>query len=113
MAVQDDKSRVQSDSMRGKRGWLICDGKAGMMVQLRGVADAMGLDYELKIVNPTGLAKVLSPWGPTSGDGQMGQSGGLFPEPFPEIALATGRASIPYLRKLRRLTGPSCFTVTL
>lgn len=99
--------------MCGRRGWLICDGKTGMMVQLRGVADAMGLDYDMKIVNPKGLAKVLSPWGPTSADGQMGQDEGLFAKPFPEVVIATGRASIPYLRKLRRLAGPSCFTVVL
>ena len=113
MAEQENSSAVQSDALRGMRGWLICDGKAGMMVQLRGVADALGLDYEMKIVKPSGLAQILSPWAPTSSDGEMGQDAGLFAGPFPDIAIATGRASIPYLRKLRRLAGPSCYSVVL
>ncbi|MEM7748386.1 MAG: mitochondrial fission ELM1 family protein [Pseudomonadota bacterium] len=113
MAEAGNSNVTHSDAMRGLRGWLICDGKAGMMVQLRGVADALGLDYDMKIVKPSGLARVLAPWGPTSSDGKMGDEGGLFAKPFPAVAIATGRASIPYLRKLRGLLGPSCYTVVL
>ena len=113
MAEAENNSVAPLDSLRGLRSWLICDGKAGMMVQLRGVADALGLDYDMKIVKPTGIARILAPWGPTSADGQMGGDDGLFAMPFPAIVIATGRASIPYLKKLRHLVGPSCFTVVL
>jgi uncharacterized protein len=48
--------------LAGARGWIITDDKIGMIVQCRGVADALGLSYIHKQVNPKGLARVLSPW---------------------------------------------------
>src|SRR3990170_6586962 len=45
----------RSGVLAGARGWIITDGKAGMDVQARGVADALGLAYEMKRVGPTGI----------------------------------------------------------
>ena len=101
-------------ALSGRSGWLICDGKAGMVVQVRGVADALGLDYEMKTVAPRGLHRILSPWGPVHPSERAGAPGSpLLTPPWPEIVIATGRASIPYLREVRRHAGPSCFTVVL
>ena len=50
----------------GRRGWIISDGKAGNDVQTRGVFDALGLRYEVKRVDPRGIWRALSPWGPVS-----------------------------------------------
>jgi hypothetical protein len=95
------------------RGWLITDGKAGMDVQARGVADALNLDYEMKRVEPRGVWALAAPWGPVAPSERLGQLGSLFAPPWPDIAIATGRASIPYIRALKRLAGAETFTVVL
>jgi mitochondrial fission protein ELM1 len=97
----------------GARGWIITDGKVGMIVQCRGVADALGLSYEHKQVSPTGLARVLSPWLPPRRSERLGARGSAFAAPWPDVAIATGRLSIPYVRALKRLAGRDTFTVVL
>lgn len=84
-----------------------------MLVQAQGVADALGLAYELKTVTPKGLQKVLAPWGPLSRSEQFGQPDSTFGPPWPAVAIATGRASIPYVRALKKVAGPACYTVVL
>ena len=98
--------------LAGRRGWLITDGKIGMDVQVRGVADALGLAAEMKHVTPTGLHKFLSPWLLPSKREKIG-AGGLLSPPWPDLVLATGRLSIPYLRAIRRAAGDGCYTVIL
>ena len=99
--------------LAGRRAWIITDGKAGMEVQARGVADALGVTYEMKTVAPRGVYRALAPWGPVAPAERMGEPGSAFGPPWPDIAIATGRASIPYVRRLRRLAGPATFTVVL
>ncbi|MEQ1578649.1 MAG: mitochondrial fission ELM1 family protein [Hyphomicrobium sp.] len=102
-----------SRPLSGARAWIITDGKAGMDVQARGVADALGLAYDMKHVAPKGLQRILAPWGPVSKSDNFGKSGSLFAPPWPTIAIATGRASIPYIRALRRAAGAGTYTVVL
>lgn len=99
--------------LAGARGWIVTDGKAGMDVQAKGVADALGLDYVPKHVAPAGLYKLLAPWGPVAPRERFGQAGTPFAPPWPDVAIATGRASIPYLRALRRRAGPKTYCIVL
>ncbi|MCH9808387.1 MAG: mitochondrial fission ELM1 family protein [Alphaproteobacteria bacterium] len=99
--------------LAGKSAWIITDGKAGMVVQARGVADALGLDYEMKDVQPTGIWRVMAPWGPVNPSEKLGQPGSRFAPPWPDFVIATGRASIPYVRAIRRKAGPATYTVVL
>lgn len=99
--------------LQGATAWLITDEKIGMQVQCRGVADALGVKAIHKQVAPRGLRRALSPWGGVARSERLGAPGSLFAPPWPEIAIATGRLSIPYLRALRRLAGPATFTVVL
>jgi mitochondrial fission protein ELM1 len=98
--------------LAGLRAWLITDDKAGMQVQVRGVAEALGVEWELKEVAPKGLWRFAAPYGPPDPREGIG-TGKLLEPPWPDIALATGRLSIPYLRALRRMAGPATFTVVL
>ncbi len=98
--------------LTGRKAWLITDGKIGMDVQVRGVADALGLDAEMKHIAPTGLHRFLSPWLPPSPSERIG-AGGPLSAPWPEFVLATGRLSIPYLRAVRTKAGTATFTVIL
>lgn len=114
--MQDERDTDRFDPDRplaGRSGWIITDGKAGMDVQARGVADALGLVYEMKHVAPQGLWKALAPWGPVAPAERMGQPGSLLCPPWPDVVIATGRASIPYVRRLRKLAGPGTYTIVL
>lgn len=106
-------SQSSSGSLAGQRGWIITDGKAGMVVQAKGVADALGLECEMKEVHPSGIWRVLAPWGPADPAARIGQPGSEFAAPWPAVAIATGRASIPYIRAIKRLAGPQTYTVVL
>lgn len=99
--------------LHGRKAWLITDDKIGMQVQVQGVADALGLDWEAKQVDPGGLWKMLAPYGPPDPKHKFGQPGSMLAPPWPDVAFATGRASIPYIRALRRRAGLTTFTVVL
>lgn len=99
--------------LAGATGWVITDGKAGMDVQAKGVADALGLAFEIKHVAPSGLWKIASPWGPVAPSERFGDKASRFAPPWPAVAIATGRAAIPYIRRLKKLAGPGTFTVVL
>ena len=93
--------------------WVITDGKTGMDVQVRGVADALGVAYEVKHVRPSGIYAMAAPWGPVAPSERFGADGSRFAPPWPQLALATGRASIPYMRALRKRAGTATYAVVL
>jgi uncharacterized protein len=84
-----------------------------MDVQARGVADALGAPYIIKHVAPRGLWAALAPWGPVAPSEHFAEPGTPFAPPWPDLAIATGRASIPYLTALRRRAGPNLYSVIL
>ena len=99
--------------MRGLSCWIITDGKAGNDVQAKGVADALGLDYEIRHVTPTGVQKLLAPRGGPARHERFGQTGSRFGPPWPDVAIAVGRASIPYIRAIGRAAGPATYRIVL
>ena len=99
--------------LKRRTGWIITDGKAGMVVQARGVADALGLDYEFKTIAPKGWRRTLAPWAPVNPQERFGQSGSDFSPPWPSFALASGRSSIPYIKALHNCAGANCYTIVL
>lgn len=99
--------------LQGASAWIITDGKAGMVVQARGVADALGLDYQLKTVQPRGIYQALAPWGPVSPSEKLGKPDSRFAPPWPQVVIATGRAAIPYVRAIRRKAGPRTYSIVL
>jgi hypothetical protein len=112
-AMQDGIDTSRKRPLAGARGWIITDGKAGMDVQAKGVADALGLDYTMLRVEPKGLSRLLAPYGPVDRAERFGQAGSRFAPPWPELAIATGRASIPYMRALRKAAGAATYAVVL
>jgi len=84
-----------------------------MVAQLEGVANALGVAAELKVVAPTGIWRHLAPWGPIAPSERFGEAGTPFAPPWPKLAIACGRQSIPYIRALRRGAGAECYTVVL
>jgi hypothetical protein len=99
--------------VQGRSGWIISDGKAGNEVQTRGVFDALGLDYEIKRINPKGICRALSPWGPVSPFDGFGTAKSQFHPPWPDFAICVGRLTTPYIRRLKRVAGRSTYTIIL
>lgn len=99
--------------MAGRTGWTISDGKAGNDAQSLGVAEALGLAVAVKIVAPKGLWKLLAPYGPVDPSEGFGRPGTPFGPPWPDIAIAAGRLTTPYIRAVKRAAGPRTFTVIL
>jgi uncharacterized protein len=100
-------------AIAGRRGWIISDGKRGNEVQSGGVLAALGLACETKLVEPKGLWRLLSPWGPVSPAEQFGGPQSQFRPPWPDFAIATGRLTTPYIRALKRAAGLATYTIIL
>ncbi len=100
-------------ALAGKTAWLMTDGKMGMDVQVRGIADALGLNAVMKHVAPSGAYKFLAPYAPVAPREKFGTAASAFAPPWPDMAIATGRLSIPYLRAVKRRAGLSTYTIIL
>lgn len=98
--------------LAGRSAWIFTTGAAGMDAQTRGVADALGLDYQMKPIHPKGIFKLLAPWAPVTPAERFGQPGSAFAPPWPEVAIALGRVSVPYMRALRRRS-PETFSIVM
>jgi uncharacterized protein len=98
----------------GLPAWIITDGKAGMDVQARGVAQALGLDAQVKHVAPSLLWRSTAPWGPADPKDRIGHSDSrLFAPPWPAVCISTGRVSAPYIRAIRRQAGSQTYCIIL
>jgi mitochondrial fission protein ELM1 len=107
------RSTSQTGSLAGRTAWVISDGKAGHEAQCLGVVEALGLTPEIKRVSPTGAYRWMAPWGPVAPRERFGRPGSSFEPPWPSLAFATGRTTIPYIRALRRRAGLATYTVVL
>ena len=93
--------------------WIISDGKAGNLTQSVGVTEALGLAAEIKDIAPSRASKLFAPYGRVAKSEHFGASGSTFAPPWPDIAIACGRLTTPYIRTLRRVSGLKTYTVVL
>jgi hypothetical protein len=87
---------------------IITDGKAGDLAQCLGVAERLGLPAEPMVVAPRAPWSWLAPYGPPDPRDRA-----VLAEPFPAIAIASGRRAVPALRALKRIAGTATLTVFL
>jgi mitochondrial fission protein ELM1 len=113
MTTKDRANAELARPMAGLKAWVITTGMAGMDVQAQGVAEALGLAYEMKRVTPKGIWKFTAPWGPVAPAERFSEPGSQFAPPWPKVAISLGRGSVPYMRALRRKAGPDLFTVVM
>lgn len=85
---------------------IISDGRAGHEAQTLGLAEALGLDPDLRRVSPRRPYFWLAPFGPPDP-----RDAPAYAPPYPDIALAAGRRTLPALRRLKRDSGGRVFTV--
>lgn len=105
---------VKNASMRPFRKiWILSDGKAGDESQCLGVAEQLGADIEIRRIAPRAPWRWLMPFGPHDPRERRGVAGGPISGPLPDLVIASGRKTVPYLRALKRLRGTRPFTVYL
>jgi len=105
--------RDRARPLAGLTAWVVSDGKAGHEAMSLGVVAALGCAAEVKRVAPHGLWKTLAPWAPVSPRERFGAPGTPFAPPWPAVAIAAGRTTIPYIRALKRKAGLRTLTVVL
>ncbi|UDL93032.1 mitochondrial fission ELM1 family protein [Lichenihabitans sp. PAMC28606] len=93
--------------------WIVTDGKAGDLIQCLGVAAALGLDPQQRIVRPRPPWSWMAPRGPLDPRDSVGRPGGPLAGDLPDIALASGRRAVPALRALKRASRGRTFTAFL
>ncbi|NEU13847.1 nucleoside-diphosphate sugar epimerase [Methylobacterium sp. BTF04] len=93
--------------------WIVTDGKAGDENQCIGLAEALGLRFETRHIAPRPPFGWMAPWGPVDPRDRPGRSGGVLSGPFPDILIASGRRSVPYLRAVRKASNGRTFTAFL
>ncbi len=92
---------------------VLSSGMAGHEMNCLGVAAALGHPFEKVVVRPRGLFKNLAPYGPIDPKDRPGRPGSILQPPLPDIAIACGRVTVPYIRALKRAGGRKVFAVFL
>nr|WP_306267945.1 mitochondrial fission ELM1 family protein [Pararhizobium sp. IMCC3301] len=101
--------------------WVLTDGKAGDLQSCLGVAERLGaiwtadagsVTIEQRVVDPKPPWLWLMPHGPVSPFAKRGSQDDPLRPPFPDVAIASGRRAVAYLRALKH-RAPGCLTVFL
>jgi mitochondrial fission protein ELM1 len=96
--------------------WVVTDGKIGMENQCVGLAEALGLAPVVKRIQLRSPWRELSPFLRHGLVHAFSRKGDKIVAPFPDLLIATGRASIPaslYVKRASRAAGKPTFTVQL
>ncbi len=93
--------------------WIITDGKAGDLAQCRGVAEALGCEYDIRKIAPRPPFSWWLPYGPTDPREWETRPDSPIAPPYPDVAIASGRRAAGYLRRVKRLSNDYTFTVFL
>lgn len=93
------------------RAWVVSDGKIGDEVQCFGILEALSLRPERRIVAPRKLFALGMPWGPIDPREASHRAGSPLAGPWPDIAIAAGRRTVPYLRRLKGISQGAVFTI--
>ena len=76
--------------------WVLGSGRIGHEVNARGVVEALGWPHEFRPVAPRYLYGRLAPWGPVDPRDPAVQGRA------PDIVIASGRVTVPYVRAWKR-----------
>lgn len=87
-------------------GWCLTSGSIGHETQCLGVFEYLGIQPQIKRVNPQGWYKNLAPIGPAAPDAEI-------TPPWPDLLIVSGRQSLPYARKIKRVTRGKTFIAVL
>jgi uncharacterized protein len=93
--------------------WIVTDGKAGMVSQCVGLAEALGLEPIVKRVRLRTPWRDLTPWFQLGGRLQFTLQSDRLEPPWPQLLIATGRQSVAASMLVRKLSRGKTRTVQL
>ncbi len=93
-----------------KKCWIVTEGLAGTENQCVGVANALGIPYEIKRIALNEPWKSLSPY--IGFEKARTFDPTLYP-PWPDVLIASGRKSIAASRYIKKMSGDSTYTVQI
>jgi mitochondrial fission protein ELM1 len=93
--------------------WVLTDGKAGDEAQCIGVAEAIGVPFEVRQVHPRPPFSWIMPRGPIDPGESETSPGSPIAPPFPDVLIASGRRAVAYLKRVKKASGGRTFTVFL
>ncbi|MDX3809091.1 mitochondrial fission ELM1 family protein [Bosea thiooxidans] len=93
--------------------WVLTDGKAGDELQCLGVAERLGIEPEIRRVAPRKPFAWLMPRGPIDPREAPDRARSPIRPPFPDIAIASGRRAVAYLRAVKKASNGRTFTAFL
>ncbi|MZR32424.1 hypothetical protein GQE98_17425 [Sneathiella sp. DP05] len=91
--------------------WVLTDGSAGMEIQCIGLAEALGLDFQVKRIVTTKPWRWLPPHLWISPLKFLDKSGDLPEPPWPDILITCGRQAIPINLAIKKASGEKTFTI--
>ena len=103
---------MKGTTMTQRMIWILTDGKIGDLVQCRGVGRRLGGEVVERVVCPSRPWSWLAPHGPVPPSDKAGKEGSPIAAPFPDVLIASGRRTVPYLRAVKRAS-PQTFTLFL
>ena len=89
-----------------KNSWILSSGLIGCENQCLGVIERLGIETEIKKIKPSMAVSVFAPYGIPFLNPQVH-------EPWPDLVIAAGRKTIPYLKYIRRASKKECKTIYL
>ena len=95
------------------RTWLLTDGKAGMESQCLGLAEALGVVPEIKRIAPRLPWRWLPPQLWLSPLHAPGATGDALAPPWPDLLIATGRATVAPALAIRKAGGGATVAVQI
>ena len=90
---------------------ILSDGRAGHDAQTLGLAEALGLEPDVRRIRPRKFFELVAPFGPIDWREKESRAGSPIGPPWPDIALAAGRRALPYLKRLKLASKRRVFTV--
>ncbi len=90
---------------------ILSDELAGHDAQTLGIAEALGLEPDIRRIHPRKFFELIAPFGPLDWRERESRAGSPIAPPWPEMALAAGRRALPYLKRLKRASGRKVFTI--
>lgn len=95
----------------GPQAWIVTEGMAGTENQCLGVAEALGLPFQIKKIGLSEPWKTFSPYIGFERACSFTPESGLEP-PWPELVIASGRKSIAAVRYIKK-NSPGTFCVQI
>ena len=89
-----------------KNSWILSSGLIGCENQCLGVIERLGIETEIKKIKPSMAVSVFAPYGTPFLNPQVR-------EPWPDLVIAAGRKTIPYLKYIRKASKKECKTIYL